>query len=188
MLLCRAATRRSACTHARLPGLLPRRPCGLQPFASPRPTTVCCFLQEVESERVRGHIATMARRLTKALAVINPAPPGEPRLLGWRRWDGVIIVERVQGSAMQRQPCQGAACSSCALPCPAHPTRPAPRRRRAAADKEERRARLVALALETAGKENQRMLARKVGGACVCCGAQRSQIFVFAGQPLRLKF
>ncbi|PSC76450.1 eukaryotic translation initiation factor 3 subunit A-like [Micractinium conductrix] len=60
--------------------------------------------QEVESERVRGHIATMARRLTKALAVINPAPP---------------------------------------------------------ADKEERRARLVALALETAGKENQRMLARK---------------------------
>lgn len=32
--------------------------------------------QEVESDRVRGTIATMARRLTKALAMINPAPAG----------------------------------------------------------------------------------------------------------------
>ncbi|KAI3438410.1 hypothetical protein D9Q98_000841 [Chlorella vulgaris] len=60
--------------------------------------------QEVESERVRGHIATMAKRLTRALAMIDPAP---------------------------------------------------------ARDREQRRARLVALALQTADEENQRMLARK---------------------------
>jgi hypothetical protein len=65
-------------------------------------------VQEVESERVRGHIATMAKRLTHALAMIDPAP---------------------------------------------------------ARDKEARRARLVALALDTAQQENQRMLQRKVGWA-----------------------
>jgi hypothetical protein len=60
---------------------------------------------------VRGHIATMAKRLTRALAMIDPAP---------------------------------------------------------ARDREQRRARLVALALQTADEENQRMLARKVGwGGCV---------------------
>ncbi|KAL4448023.1 hypothetical protein ABPG75_005242 [Micractinium tetrahymenae] len=62
------------------------------------------FGGQVESERVRGHIATMAKRLTRALAMFSPAP---------------------------------------------------------AAEKEARRARLVSLALETADKENKRMLARK---------------------------
>ncbi|KAL4444951.1 hypothetical protein ABPG77_004001 [Micractinium sp. CCAP 211/92] len=61
--------------------------------------------QEVESDRVKGHIATMAKRLTRALAMINPAP---------------------------------------------------------VAEKEARRARLVAAALESADKENQRMLSRKL--------------------------
>lgn len=68
--------------------------------------------QEVESERVRGHIATMAKRLTRALAMINPAP---------------------------------------------------------AAEREARRARLVALALETADAENARLTKRKVGVRGVLC-------------------
>lgn len=68
----------------------------------------------MESERVRGHIATMAKRLTRALAMIDPAP---------------------------------------------------------AAEKEARRARLVALALDSAEKENHRMLSRKVGAQpCAASG------------------
>lgn len=45
------------------------------------------LLQEVESDRVKGHIATMAKRLTRALAMINPAPVGEGA--GLWRWLGV---------------------------------------------------------------------------------------------------
>ena len=40
-------------------------------------------VQEVESERVRGHIATMAKRLSRALAMINPAPAGEGQQRQW---------------------------------------------------------------------------------------------------------
>ena len=41
--------------------------------------------QEVESDRIRGHIAAMAKRLTRALAVINPAPAG-----GWHVGGGCM--------------------------------------------------------------------------------------------------
>lgn len=88
--------------------------------------------QEVESDRVRGTIATMARRLTKALAMINPAPAGARAAGG-----GVVLgwgLGRSAGTSLIPDPClllppspTASAPDSRTLP---HPTAPARSRAR----------------------------------------------------------
>ena len=110
--------------------------------------------QEVESDRIRGHIAAMAKRLTRALAVINPAPAG-----GWLCACVCVLGVRqlhVGGPKFDEKVC--VAVIHLHRSCP-----PA-----AAVDKEARRSKLVALALATAAQENKRMLQRKVRSRTVC--------------------
>ena len=122
------------------------------------------LVQEVESERVRGHIAAMAKRLTRALAMIDAAPAGTP---AWRQ-SGRSAAQRGAGPGL---PCPAGGAPRRVAgawrgPSPCVPALPPCLPALPAAEKEARRSRLVALALDTSEKENKRMVARKVRAGC----------------------